>query len=389
MIKDKFYCTKCYYLTSEDNPPKECPICHSDRLLFDPVDKIVPQTIPEYWSEHIENKIEEIRKRQTEAGRESSTFGFVTDLHWASNQKHSAAILEKVMNACGVPYFFTGGDIVVGSGVCPKESLFRELSEYQESFKRIEEKCLIVLGNHDQAYSTLPIPQYYVESLTSDETYEYYFRPQTEYPNRVFGSTLDYFYADDKIHKMRYIALNTHVKANEDLDENGIGKFWAFNEMGIMQEQIDWVANVALDVPDSDWTVCVSTHEASFKNMDLLLEIFDAFRQHKSFKGERIYEDKPYYNAKADVDFTNRGGNFAVWATGHTHYDKGEYKNGILVTATANDSMHNSATWSFFHVKGTPTEQVIDFFTVDKKAHKVYITRVGAGENREFEYKVY
>ncbi|MBQ7898115.1 MAG: metallophosphoesterase [Clostridia bacterium] len=389
MIKDKFYCTKCYYLTSEDTPPKECPICHSDRLLFDPVPENAPQFIPEYFKEHLEEKIEKIRERQISAGRESSTFGFVTDLHWASNEKHSAAILEKVMDACGIPYFFTGGDIVVGSGVCPKDSLFRELSEYQESFKRIENKCLMVLGNHDQAYSTFPVPRYYVESLTTDETYEYYFRPQTEYTDRVFGPTLDYYYADDKVHKMRYIALNTHVKANEELDAEGIGKFWAFNEMGIMQEQIEWLASVALDVPSSDWTVCISTHEASFVNMDVILGILDAFRRHEAYEGEAVHQDKPYYNVKIKADFKGRGGDFAVWATGHTHYDKAQYNNDILVTATANDSMHNSANWEFFHVKGTHTEQVIDFFTVDKKAHKVYITRVGAGEDREYDYKVF
>ena len=69
MIKDKFYCTKCFYLTSEDTPPKECPICHSDRLLFDPVDEVREQFVPEYWNEHLKEKIENIRERQISAGR--------------------------------------------------------------------------------------------------------------------------------------------------------------------------------------------------------------------------------------------------------------------------------------------------------------------------------
>ena len=64
MIKDKFYCTKCFYLTSEDNPPLECPICHSDRILFDPIPKNTPQFIPEYWNDTIDEKIEEIRNNQ-------------------------------------------------------------------------------------------------------------------------------------------------------------------------------------------------------------------------------------------------------------------------------------------------------------------------------------
>ncbi len=389
MIKDKFYCTKCFYLTSEDEPPKECPICHSDRLLFDPVVKNTEQFIPEYWDKYLDDKIEEIRDRQIAAGPLSSTFGLVTDLHWASNEKHSAAILEKVMNAASIPYFFTGGDIVCGSGVCPKDSLFRELSEYDESFKRVEKKCLKVLGNHDQAYSTRPIPEYYVESLTTDETYEYYFRNETLYPDRVFGPTLDYYYADDKVHKTRYVALNTHVKPTDEIGEDGIGVFRAFTETGIMQEQLDWFANVALDVPSPEWTVVVSTHEPSFLNIDTVVDVIDAFRRHTSFKGSYKNEEKPYYNLDISVDFTGRGGDFAIWVTGHMHYDKEYSRKEVLIVATLNDSIHNSASSPYVHVKGTTTEQAMDFFTIDKRAHRIYATRVGCGENREFEYKVF
>ena len=389
---DKFYCTKCFYLTSEDNPPEICPICNSPKEIFDPVVKNEKQFIPEYWNEHIEKKINEIHQRQIQAGANSSSFGLITDLHWAPNEKHSAAILEKVLTDCSVPFFFTGGDIVCGSGVCPASSLDRELNEYTEAFKAIEHKCLMVAGNHDAAYSTLPVPNYYMESLTTDEMYEYYFRASAQYKNRVFGPDGTYCYADDKLHKMRYIALNTHIKWTDEIGENGLPVCDAFRTAGLMQEQLDWFANVALDVPSTDWTVVICTHEpvyTYYPNAAMALGIVDAFRRHKKYEGKNIDEKRPFYNAQISVDFTGRGGNFAVWVGGHTHADAAKYCDGMLSTATLNDSIHNAEGSPYKHVKGTDTEQAFDIFTVDKNAHKIYATRIGCGENREFEYEVF
>ncbi len=386
---DKFYCTKCYYLTSEDAPPAECPICHSGSEIFDIVPPIEEQTIPEYWDAYLEEKIAAIHEKQIKAGSDSASFGLVTDLHWASNNKHSAAIMEKLLRDCSIPYFFTGGDIVCGSGVCPASSLERELREYTASFRRIEDRCLKVLGNHDGSFSTLPIPNYYAESLTSNELFNYYFLDQAQHKNRVFGPDSTYCYADDTLHKIRFITLNTHVKWTDELDEKGISKCDIFRTCGVMQEQIDWFASIALDVPSTDWTVVIASHEPLWEgwtNSDVLLGIVNAFRNHTVFETHKSFESRPYFNAHTRVDFTGRGGDVAIWIAGHTHADNAQYVDGILATATVNDSMHNSANSPFVHVKGTVTEQAIDIFTVDKKARKVYITRVGAGEDREFDY---
>ena len=66
-----------------------------------------------------------------------------------------------------------------------------------------------------------------------------------------------------------------------------------------------------------------------------------------------------------------------------------KYCDGMLSTATLNDSIHNAEGSPYKHVKGTDTEQAFDIFTVDKNAHKIYATRIGCGENREFEYEVF
>ena len=111
------------------------------------------QTIPTYWEEHLQNKIQTIHKLQVQAGKESVSFALVTDIHWDQNERHSAALLEKIMFDCSIPYFFNAGDLVSGHGLCPQEELYEEITAYREDFKAIESKCLITLGNHDTAGS--------------------------------------------------------------------------------------------------------------------------------------------------------------------------------------------------------------------------------------------
>ncbi len=390
---DKFYCTKCFYLTSDDVPPEECPICHSPFLYFDPIVKNEKQFIPEYWNDYLDKKIEEIHKNQIKAGTNSSSFALITDLHWASNEKHSAAILKKVMDDCGIPFFFNGGDVVCGSGICPASSLTREISEFNEAFIELAEKCIPVQGNHDACYSTFPIPMYYKESLKKAEMYEYYFRPYTQYKNHVFGPDGFYCYADDLQHKMRYISINTFIKYTDELREDGLPVCDGAHTTGIMQEQLDWLAHVALDVPSPDWTVVVCSHIPLYymsANFGVAMGICDAFRKHTKYSTTRTDENRPNFNVEIDVDFTGRGGDLAIWVGGHTHFDETRITtSGIISTATLNDSIHNDSHSEFLHTKGTVTEHAFDVFTIDKNNHKIYTTRIGCGENREFEYEVF
>ncbi len=382
MNRDKFYCTKCYYLSSLDTPPEICPICKSGSELFEEIPQNKKQTVPSYFEEHLEKKIDKINSL---SGENTVSFGFVTDLHWASNCKHSAAILERVIDATEVRHVYIGGDIVCGSGVCPKSSLIRELREFGESFSIIETHLLRVLGNHDGAFSTFPIPEYYIESLTEEEINEVYFKTNAKYEARVFGGDGSYFYDDDEKAKTRFITLNTHKKTTEDKDERGIGVFRSFWNAGIMKEQFDWLCNALLTLPEG-FTVVLSTHEPDFENIGFLTDVLSAFNRHDVFKGSFESKEKPHYNLSADLDFRGVTGSFAVWVTGHTHYDSVEMKNGVLVTTTVNDSMHNSASSPFHHEKGTVTEQAIDVFTINKSKRKIYVTRIGAGYDREFTY---
>ena len=342
------------------------------------------EQIPAYWKEHLEQKIRQIHERQLAAGRQGTSFGLIADFHFTCNSLRSPALMEKVLADCGIPYFFMAGDFVSGMGVITPENLINEIVTVRRLFARIGDKALAVQGNHDPAYSTFS-GEGYVESLTKEQIYEYMFRPQAALADRVFGDG-GYFYADDKNHKVRYIGLDSHDTPNDDLGEDGKPVYGKMTHLGFCQKQLEWFADVALDVPGQDWTVVLCTHETvvdeqeTYHNRELVLGLIDAFRKHTSFEGFTEYAKIPLYNAWIKGDFTGGGGDFAVWAGGHTHRDLEERRGGILLTTSASDS---------FNDIGSVEEQAFDIFTINKKEHKLYITRIGRGGDREFAYEVF
>ena len=353
-------------------------------------------TIPEYWKDHLEEKIAKIHEQQIRAGVTGTSFGLITDFHCSDNTMHSPALMEKVLTECGIPYFFNAGDFVSGMGIIAPEDLIREIEVTRRLFSRIADKQLMALGNHDPAYSTFQPPDYYAEFLSKEEIYEYIFRPQTAYPNRVFCENGADFYADDVFHKVRYVVLNTHDTPSDGLKEDGHAVYNKFRLTGFRNDCVNWFADVALQVPSADWTVVLCTHESIgadkgyvYYNQELVLEIINAFRKHTAYCGSTCYEDVTGYDAQVEVDFTGRGGDFAAWVGGHTHRDDSRVLSGVLTVCAINDSLHNSALSPFKHQAGTITEQAFDIFTINKKEHKLYVTRIGCGEDREFTYDVF
>ena len=202
--------------------------------------------IPEYWNDYLQDKIKTIRKKQLSAGKDGTSFALITDIHWDQNEQHTGAILEKILLDCSIPYFFNAGDLVSGHALCPQEELYEEIASYRQAFSNTESKCLIVLGNHDTAYSTFDEPVYYAENAPMERFYEYYFRPYTIYPNRTFSKDGTYYYADDENHKTRYIVLNCNDIPSEETTEEGYAKYNRMRHFGFLQTQLDWLANTAL-----------------------------------------------------------------------------------------------------------------------------------------------
>lgn len=357
-------------------------------------DKNFNGEIPDYWQPLLKEKIEKIRKIQAEGGVDCTSFALITDLHWSHNAQKSAVLLKKVMDECRIPYYFNAGDTVASAPFCDKEFIRLEFDEYREAFKEIEHKCLMAIGNHDGVYSTFPEPDSYKQNLTKNERFEYFYRWATVYADRVFGEDGSYYYADDTFHKMRYIVLNTHDIPSDEKDENGFAKYNLFGEFQIREPQLNWFAHMALDVPDSSWSVVLCSHENDSAderyhtaNRALIVGIINAFKRRGKFEGKTDWPEKSWCNASVSVDYTNRGGNFIVWLAGHMHEDRMVELDGIVSVCTDSDSCGWASGLKPKYELGTTKEHIFDVFTVNKKQRKVYITRIGSiGKDREFIY---
>ncbi len=377
------------------------------RNLFHDQDMDLQPTrkVPDYWLPLLEEKIVRIRHLQAEGGMDCTSFGMITDIHWSHNAQKSALLMEKVINDCAIPYFFDGGDTVASAPYADKEFIRKEFDECRRSFAPIEDRRLMTMGNHDGVYSDMDEPNSYSQNLTKAERFEYFFRPQTRFTNRTFGGDdASYYYADDAFQKVRYIVLNTHDVPSDEINEQGFAVYNTFRNFALREAQINWFAHTALDVPSTEWSVVLCTHEnitsfdtakyasigSPIRNHSLLVGIINAFRKHQKFEAETTFEDKPWCNAKVSVDFTGRGGDFIVWVSGHIHEDKIRDDHGIVAVSTDSDSCGWASGVREPYKLGTTWEHLFDIFTINKKTHKVHITRIGSiGTDREFTYETF
>ena len=99
-----------------------------------------------------------------------------------------------------------------------------------------------------------------------------------------------------------------------------------------------------------------------------------------SYANKTTYDTYDFANAKCPIMFM---------ACGHTHWDNLAKVNNINIFSSLNDSMRVETYGDLTaptKTLGTITECSFEVITIDKKLRKVYLTKIGAGEDREFSY---
>lgn len=369
---------------------------------------VINKNYPDYWDSAVEEAKATINS-YLEAGHDVVTFAFVTDTHIGANRKHSVKLIKDVCDSCHIPIVIHGGDAVTGYDVISKSELTQQMLDSYRYFKPIEDNLLQIIGNHEPVYGD----SNYDKNLPNGALYHYYMRHNEDNNELHFGETGSYFYIDNHTQKMRYICLNL-VEYESQIDSNGSVISGGANKLSTFalgNDQINWLIDVLNNTNGYD--VVIATHDPmvytsdltsidpdfavnpQYVDIDIIYNVLYAFT-HKSLftytTSLDIGTHSEEYNINAD--FRNAVGDLICCIAGHLHHDVMVLKGDLNHIVTANDSLTNSnsaLTYVPTKTGGTATEQVIDFYCLDKNAKKGYVVRLGAytetyGKVRQFTW---
>ena len=324
------------------------------------------EAVPYYYfdNNYIQNKVDAIINKSPLDGLQ---FAFLTDVHCRDNAGQSPYLikyLKKYTNS--VPFVVFGGDAMVTAvpdGVAPLDD-----ARTWQTWMDIMGKPAVyqAQGNHD-----------YLVKYYDDGVQTWYNAPLSicrqlllgnlENTNIVNAPGKTWFYVNIPTAKTRIIFLNDYDTTRND------GVFYGYN--GISAEQVRWVVENALDT-DGIRVIFVShqTYDANMQGENQsqfvgFQNLFKAIANHTNFS----------YGA-LQKDFTNSNIKFVAHLCGHMHADASNVNNGVLTIQSTCDGLYGSG-----RTAGTITEQAFDVVTVDYSNSKLYTTRIGAGNDREFD----
>lgn len=212
--------------------------------------------IPEYWEEHLTEKIARIKDLQDAGGKASFSFVVITDMHYATNLgKISPLLAKKIMDECGIKYALVLGDMQNRSAQSfTREQTLDEWSKIATMMMPIAGKALVTQGNHDGSYGTDN-----AFNLTPAEIYNRIYRKVGINDNIHFDTSGTGYYVDDVSNKVRYLILNTHCNKYE-LNEGGTAKYGNLDTFRFAQSQYDLVIEALNSIPADDWGIIIGSH---------------------------------------------------------------------------------------------------------------------------------
>lgn len=366
------------------------------------INDYVGVTIPDYWKEFVDSKESVIKEILDECGVEAFPFMFGADIHGsvgASNDngagtsvtKNIGLVCRYTMDKYNVPFTLFAGDIMSQASHTSEDRIVAEYEALKSILSPIKpEELLKQKGNHDGAWGAPVDGVYYLKNIGSKKIYNHIFREQSLDRNRVFGKDGSYFYVDSP-QNVRIIMLNAHTTGDDSVDENGNAIYNSMKTFVLGNEQLNWLAKVALNVPE-DMRVIVSAHPpfSVIRDGAILSGILEAFNKRQVYNNSisvktqnfgYTVEDTTYTLTSVNSDFTEAKGKVVLYAHGHIHKDTIDTATYSFPTAsitTAGADVRD--TDPPLRTPNTATETALDMVIVSKKA--INFLRFGAGTDR-------
>lgn len=353
--------------------------------------------IPTYWKEMIDQKTKAVKALQTTGGKDCVSFVWASDTHIPDNHGGKTDMLGRLMatilDLCDIPFALLTGDIGTRASHADESDFLASQQKIPQHLAPLwgTDRLLVTLGNHDGCWGDST--GYYKHQLNPNQMWQMYFRNQALDFRRVFSDDGMYYYIDNVTQKVRFIILNSHFAGEYAKSENG----WEVNDRFAIscygQEQLDWLANVALDMPDG-YGAMIAAHVPPNIEYTVdkaqLIGIVNAYCNKTAFSGSYTEGVDGWSNSTIEVDFTGAKGEIIAMFAGHVHGDSIDVETMAcpIITilsagATANEPYVENAPIRNF---GTDTETSFDVVTINRRTRTIYLIRVGAGDDRTIQY---
>lgn len=312
-------------------------------------DNVETDGVPYYWESALSTAEDTIRTNRKTMSAHLVEFAFVTDVHWKNNTKNSPYLINRLTRDVDDGIVVFGGDQITGYNDT-LDGAIEELEQFYAPFNRALNIASCV-GNHDSNEGNPDAS----ERLTNAQMYNFMLKRMERFAVNNIAELCSYW--DNKNQKVRFI------------------QFYRPYDQYITQSVKDWLTSVINEL-ESGWSVVFFSH---------------AFWSSAEYGSPLVTS----YYGKSDVDFlvglceTNSVTPIA-WIVGHTHRDYSEVVTNVkslLVICTTTDAyIYGDDESGYSMTKGTDTEQAFDYFQIDTDNEVIKATRIGAGNDRSWNY---
>lgn len=352
------------------------------------------------WREEMNATIETVNGIELEDPASAVRFVFATDIHVHPDPSTSytnslGRVCAEVMQACQIPFFATGGDN------CTQSSEYMP-SVFEENMKVVldqltpipQKNILLSVGNHDGATGTCEEngqTVHYRYQLNNEQRSAIFFDWQRESnENKHFDTDGTYYYLDDSATKTRYIILNSfwsQWEGNEDGFVEDVQHSFFYNHM-FGPRQLTWFAGEALDMPAEYGAVIIVHFAPAAKDFEVFKGIVDAFSTRSTYEGAYAGAEE-WQSTEIAVNYRYAEGEIIAVFQGHNHVDAEHdiFQNVPCINVTTTGAywaVRDEDTVERF--KGTASEFAVDVVVIDRESRIIYLTRLGAGSDREISY---
>jgi len=316
-------------------------------------------SIPNYWVEELDSKVDTIQQVMETVGRNKSAFFWYTDAHWQNNAKNSPMVLDYLIKNTPINKVNFGGDIV-GDPNPYDHTNIKSFYDWRKAIANIPNHHS-VYGNHDLNHWTTDVHNIsYVLVLAHEES-----------SDMVVSDVDGCYYIDCPSEKTRYLYLSYLTKSQTDMMAQG-----QFVVDSIKDVKEGWhivaIAHRWFQYTSSKQPTVGSTptYEAE------ILDIFDKYNARATRTSSNYFYAQDFANCKGKVEFC---------IGGHIHVDYDfTSPGGIPVIITASDTNQERANEEDEDcgVLGTITEQAVYAIIANYTDGKINIIGIGRGGSR-------